>query len=155
MYHENPAWSLEIVLTHGSAYIWAVSLVDEPKELNKAKWKTFFSSGSVSMALSHLYKCLITSFKVFLFCSTAAISQMTLFEKKERMWIFLSQQVCFLRWIQLPRTTFSLCTTGFYAFKKIIERSSIYKVLELCPRDLFSHTKKRLVGVNKNIAFSK
>lgn len=64
----------------------------------------------------------------------------------------------------LPRTTFSLvmnrdiinkCTTGFYAFKKIIGRSSLYKVLELCPRDLFSHTKKRLVGVNKNIAFSK
>lgn len=55
----------------------------------------------------------------------------------------------------LPRTTFSLCTTGFYAFKKMIERSSIYKVLELCPRDLFSHTKKRLIGVNKNIAFNK
>lgn len=39
--------------------------------------------------------------------------------------------------------------------QKIIERSSIYKGLELCPRDLFSHTKKRLVGVDKNIAFSK
>ena len=50
---------------------------------------------------------------------------------------------------------FPYAQLAFMPSKELLSVPSIYKVLELCPRDLFSHTKKRLVGVDKNIAFNK
>jgi len=80
---------------------------------------------------------------------------MTLFEKEKREYEYFSRNK-FVSWGESVTTNDVFPTHNWLlCLQKIIERSSIYKVLELCPRDLFSHTKKRLVGVNKNIAFNK